>query len=237
VLRVFLLGLALISSAMAMSQNTVENRLNRNLTGISNDGYKKRLLLDNTSLTHAFLTHKLSTDSYQNNLISNPFASMQKSNPLMWNHDISDTTKLSPHFSVTPTNSQTTYVGLGSYNNIGTTLKWQPTGELALEGSAFISRQLGYMSFSRQVVYGASLGVNYNLTDKCQLNLRGQYVAPGMNDPFLNKSNMFPKTNIGAELQFTPQKNLKFVTGVEYQHNQLEQKWETKSGGKVTIGF
>ncbi len=214
----------LLSSAMAMSQNTIENRLKRNLTGISDDGYKKRLLLDNASMTNTFMSHKSPIDSYQNNL-------------LMWNYKISDTTKLSPHFSVTPTNSQTTYVGLGSYNNIGTTLKWQPTDELALEGSAFISRQLGYMLFTRQVVCGATLGVNYNLTDKCQLNLRGQYVAPGVNDPFLNKSNMFPKTNIGAELQFTPQKNLKFVTGVEYQHNQLEQKWETKSGGKVTIGF
>lgn len=208
-----------------MSQNTFENRLYRNPTGISNptrilnDGFKKTLLLDNTTLTR-----KLSPGLYQNN-------------PLMWNHDISDTTKLSSRFSVTPMNNQTTHIGLGSYNNIGASLNWKSTDELSLEGSAFISRQLGYMSFSQKVVYGASLGVNYNLTDKCQLNLRGQYVAPGMNDPFLKKSNLFPTTNIGAELQFTPQKNLKIVTGVVYQHNQLEQKWETKSGGKVTIGF
>jgi len=230
VLRVFLLGLTLISSVMAMSQNTFENRLYRNPTGISNptrilnDGYRMPLLPDNTSLTYTFLTHKLSTGLYQNN-------------PLMWNHNISDTTKLSPHFSVIPMNNKTTHVGLGSYNNVGSSLKWEPTKEMSLEGSAFISRQLGYMTFSRQVVYGASLGVNYNLSDKCQLNLQGQYVAPGVNDPFLNKSNMFPKTNIGAELQFTPQKNLKIVTGVVYQHNQFEQKWETKSGSKLTIGF
>lgn len=234
---------------MAISQNTVENKVKSNptgtinptgisnLTGISIDGYKKPFLFDNTSLTHSYFTNNLSTDFYQNNLSSNPFNHMQRNNPLTWNHNFSDTTKLSPHLSLTPINIQNTYIGLGSYNNIGSTLKWMPTDELSLEGSAFISRQLGYNLFSRQLVYGANASLNYNLTDKCQLNLRGQYVAPGNNDPFLNKSNLFPQTNIGAELQFSPQKNLKFVTGVEYRQNQLEQKWETRSGGKVTFGF
>jgi len=222
---------------MAMSQNTIENKVYRNPTGISNppriinDGYTMPLL------DYTFLTHKLSTGSYQSELFSDPYTRIQKANPLMWNHNLSDTTKLSPRFSVTPINNQTTYIGLGSYNNIGTSFMWKPTDELSLEGSAFISRQLGYVLYSRQVVYGANVMLNYNLTDKCQLNLRGQYVAPGTNDPFLNKSDLFPQTNIGAELQFTPQKNLKFVTGVEYRHNQMEQKWETRSGGKVTFGF
>jgi hypothetical protein len=254
-----------MSSVMAMSQNTIENKTIRNPTGIpnpagipnpsgilnptpnSNDSNKLPFLSDNislfrVSLTHKYLinthlTNKLSADFYPNNLGSNPYISMQKSNPLMWNHDLSDTTRLSPRFSVTPINKQTTYVGLGSYNNVGTSLKWKPTNALSLEGSAFISRQLDYNLFSQQMVYGASAMLNYNLTNKCHLNLWGQYVAPSANDPFLNKSNLFPKTNIGAELQFSPQKNLKIVTGVEYRQNQLDQKWETRSGGKVTFGF
>lgn len=50
-------------------------------------------------------------------------------------------------------------------------------------------------------------------------------------------SGLYPKTSIGTALIVEPRKNVKVGAGVEYQQNQKKQKWESQSGGRVSIGF
>ncbi len=157
-------------------------------------------------------------------------------NPLIWNVNLNDTTS-QPRFLFTPFNQEVRYFGLGSYNNIGASFLWMLTGRLSLDGSAFISKQYGFVLASNQGAYGASLGLNYKLTNILQLRLYGQYVTPANEDPFINASDLFSKTKAGAELIVEPKDNLKFGGGVEYQYNQKEQNWKPKTGAKISVGF
>lgn len=125
--------------------------------------------------------------------------------------------------------------GLSYYNNIGISSLWMPIDNLFIEGGAFISLQKTL--YSGELLYGARGVLSYNLTDILQLRLWGQYISPSNNDPLKEISGLYPKTSIGGALITEPAKNVKVGAGVEYQHNQRNQKWESRSGGKVTFGF
>ncbi|MDR2914613.1 MAG: hypothetical protein LBV74_07260 [Tannerella sp.] len=197
---------------------------------------------------------RLSNGTYKNSQFSNP----ELFNPLVlpafllyhpvspytsafgntaaWNLSLNDSTFRS-RFLFAPFNEQVSYIGFGSYNNIGASLMWMPVRRLSIDGSFFLSKQYGNILFSDQISYGASVGLNYHFTDKMYLSIWGQYFAPVADDPFLETNSLFMKTKVGGALIVEPTGNLKFGVGVEYQHNQKEQKWESESGGKVSIGF
>lgn len=222
----------LVSSIVVMAQNSDESGkvpLFKDSIGFSNDTYKNPQfsspeLFNSLVLTTLSLYHPAS-----------PYTSAFN-NTIAWNLSFNDST-YRPRFLFSLFNRQATYVGLGNYNNIGASLMWMPTSRLSIDGSIFLSKQYGYILFSNQIAYGASMGLNYRFTDKTQLSLWGQYITPTNNDPFLDTSGLFMKTKVGGALIVEPVENLKLGAGIEYQHNQKEQKWESKSGGKVSIGF
>jgi len=179
----------------------------------------------------------LYTDLFSPNLFISPYASGLRFNPTMRNYNWSDTTKSSAYLSIFPFNQHTTYIGLGEYNNIGSSLLWTPTNKLTIETSAFISKQFGYVLPSRQILYGTGVVLSYAMTDKLLFRIWGQYVTPGNNDLFLNVNSLFPKTNIGADLHYKMNQKIGVGVGVEYQYDKKESTWKQESGGKLKIGF
>ena len=147
---------------------------------------------------------------------------------------LNDSTKIS-RIQFSPFNQGMVQPGLGYYNNIGISSLWMPLDNLFIEGGTFISLQK--TPYSGELLYGVRGVLSYNLTDILQLRLWGQYISPSNNDPLKEISGLYPKTNIGGALITEPAKNVKVGAGVEYQHNQRNQKWESRSGGKVTFGF
>lgn len=147
---------------------------------------------------------------------------------------LNDSTKIS-RIQFSPFNSRVVLPGLGYYNNIGISSLWVPTDNLFLEGSTFINLQKSPNSC--EILYGVRGELNYNLTELLQFKLWGQYISPSNNDPFKEISELYPKTSIGGTLIGEPAKNVKVGIGVEYQHNQINQKLESRSGGKIIVGF
>ncbi|MGV8096732.1 MAG: hypothetical protein AB2L24_33160 [Mangrovibacterium sp.] len=131
------------------------------------------------------------------------------------------------------------YPGLGDYQNFGGTLgKINFTNDLTLDYSAFISAQYGYLFSSKQIIFGSNLLFRFAVTDKLQFLTWGQYVTTGNSpDPTFNMRTFFPKTNIGAGLQYNSSEKAKIKFGVEYQYDQGDKIWKPESGGKVLINF
>jgi len=147
---------------------------------------------------------------------------------------LNDSTKIS-RIQFSPFNQRIVLPGLGYYNNIGISSLWVPIDNLFLEGGTFISLQKSPNSC--EVLYGVRGELNYNLTELLQFKLWGQYISPSNNDPFKEISELYPRTSIGGTLIGEPAKNVKVGIGIEYQHNQINQKLESRSGGKITVGF
>lgn len=237
--NIFLWSMALISIVVPAMPATAQNNneevetisLPEGSTQLPDSTFKPQLSSEVTISSPI-----LSTKWLNSNLFLYP-ASMLKHNPLMWNYNLNDTTKLPSRFFYIPFNQQVTYFGLGSYNNIGASLLWTPSNKLSLDVKAFISKQFGYVSPSRQILYGTGLMLNYAITDKLLFHAWGQYVTPNNNDPFLNMNNLFPKTNVGADLQYQTTQKTEVGVGIEYQYDKKTSTWKPEAGGKVKIGF
>lgn len=223
-----------ITAIPATAQNTNEKRETISLPEkpSQNETFNPQLLLEPTGSFPM-----LSTDLFSSNLFLSPYASMLRYNPAIWNYNLNDTTKWSTYLSLIPFNQQTTHIGVGEYNNIGTSLLWSPTNKLSINTSVFISKQFGYIFPSRQTLCGTEIMLSYALTDKLLFRIWEQYVTPGKNDLFLNMNNLFPKTNIGADLQYKVNQKIGIGVGIEYQYDKKESTWKSESGGKVKIGF
>jgi hypothetical protein len=131
------------------------------------------------------------------------------------------------------------YLGLGDYQNFGGTLgSFNLTNKFALDYGAFISAQYGYLFSTHQIVWGSNFLLHYAITNKLQLQTRGQYVTPGnSSDPTFNMRTFFPTTNFGAGLQYDSNENTKIKVGIEYQYDQSDKTWKSESGGKVFFKF
>lgn len=165
-----------------------------------------------------------------------PYTNILSSNPALWNYDLSDSKKFLNNFFYVLFNQREVYMGLGGYENSGASLKWIPTNNLSLEAKAFFNKQYGYNLSSFHTSLGMGLLFNYRITDRLKLHLWGQYITPGNTDPFLNSS-LFPKTNVGAELQYKATKKTDIGIGVEFMYDNKRRTWKSESGGKVKIGF
>lgn len=80
-------------------------------------------------------------------------------------------------------------------------------------------------------------GLNYDITNKLQLSVYGQYMLNNSEDPFLSSDNHLSKTNAGSFLNYNPKENSKIGVGIEYQYDQRENKWKSEGKGRVSIGF
>lgn len=231
----FVLLMSIVTTAIPVTaQNYNEKRETNSLPEKlpQNGTYNPQFLLEPTGSFSV-----LSTDLFSPDLLLSPYNRVLRYNPTIWNYNLNDTTKWSTRLSLIPFNQLKTHIGLGEYNNIGTSLLWSPTNTLSINTSAFISKQFGYVFSSRQTLYGTNAMLSYVLTDKLLFRIWGQYVTPGSNDPFLNVNNLLPKTSVGADLQYKVNRKIDLGVGVEYQYDKKESTWKSESGGKVKIGF
>ncbi len=216
----------------AQSEMKVKLPVSEKSEGISNE-----ILSTYPKSDPTFSNFSLSLDSYRANSLFNLYRTALRYDPSYINYDMSKNYKLSKKFFLTPYNRQTTYLGLGHYNNIGTSFKWIPLSRYSIESEAFLSLQYGYTLFSKQISYGYNLRFNYDITHNLLLTIYGQYMINGSKDPFLNYSNEFPQSNVGLFLHYAPKENSKIGIGVEYQYDQYNQKWKPEAKGKVSLGF
>ena len=160
---------------------------------------------------------------------------MPKFRSALLNYSNKETHKLSSNFAFSFYNKQMTYPILNNYNTVGTSIRWSPFNNLSIEGGGFLSKQYGHILFSRHITYGYNWILNYDITNRLQFSIFGQYIINSNNDPFMNLNKEVPRTSMGAALQYKANENTKIGVGVEYQYNQFDRKWESDS--KVFIGF
>lgn len=230
-----LFSITLLSPLMhirAQNEMKITVPISEKFEGISNDILSTYPKSDST-----FSNFSLYLDLYRINPLLNLHRTALRYNPSYLNYDMSKNYKLSKKLFLAPYNRQTTYLGLGHYNNIGASVKWTPVSRFSIENEAFLSLQYGYTLFSKQISYGYNLRFNYDITHNLLLTIYGQYMINESKDPFLNYSNEFPKSNVGVFLHYTPKENSKIGIGMEYQYDQYNQKWKPEAKGKVSLGF
>lgn len=229
---IFLIGI-IIPITSVTAQNNKEDILLLLEKPIQTDKEVKSMLLPDSKTSFPVVYPELSTT----NMFLLPYGNALKLNTILGDCNLSDTTKFLKHFSYIPFNEHKTYVGFGKYNNIGTSLFWVPTDKLSLEAKIYISKQFGYILASRHISVGTGLMLNYDITDRLRFRIGGQYLNSDNTDPFLNMNNLFPKTNIGVDLQYKTTEKMEVGVGLEYQYNNKTNTWKPESKGKVKIGF
>ena len=216
----------------AQSEKKITVPLSEKSEGISNEGLSTYFKSDST-----FSKFGLYLDLHRINPLLNLYRNALRYTPNYLNYDMSKNYKLSQKLYLTPYNRQITYLGLGNYNNIGASLKWTPLSRFSIESGVFLSLQYGYTLFSKQISYGYNWSLNYDVTHNLQLNIYGQHMMNKNKDPFLDYSNLLPKTNVGTSLEYKSQDNSKIGVGMEYQYDRRNQKWKPEAKGKVSFGF
>lgn len=177
------------------------------------------------------------SNTFEMTSLSSP-SMLFKNNPVLWNYDLSDTDKLSKRLSVTSFRQQAIYSGLGDYTNIGATFRWSPSkSKFSIDAGGFAGTQHGYMVFSQQTIWGTNMGLNYEISPKFQLSLKGQYVNSSNIDPFLYQNRFFLNTNVGLFAEYKPTKNLSLGFGLLYLYESMKRNWSPQGGVRVTFYF
>ncbi len=142
-------------------------------------------------------------------------------------------------FDDTWNNTIPLYPGLGNYQNFGGTLgKINYHKVFVVEYGAFINTKYGYLLSSSRIAFGANLLFKYNITERLQFLVWGQFLTPDHDfDHVVGRTTFFPGTSLGSALQYNSNENTKIKVGVEYQYNQAEKAWKAESGGKVSFHF
>lgn len=131
------------------------------------------------------------------------------------------------------------FPGLADYKNYGGTLGGvKLMQDWGLSYGAFFSKQHDYHLSAKQIVFGGNLMLQYQLSDRLQFLLEGQYVTKGEgNSPLFKESALFPASHVASGLKYDAGKQSSISVGVEYQYNKQEKRWKPESGGKMLFKF
>ncbi|MDR1882103.1 MAG: hypothetical protein LBR26_04895 [Prevotella sp.] len=128
--------------------------------------------------------------------------------------------------------------GLGDINNTGVALHWSPFNKLSVEARGFLSMQYGYILFSKSATYGASLKLNYELNNKLNFYVWGQYMFNRNNDPFLKYMYTQPKTGLGLGIEYKPTQNMNIGISAGKQEDIIDKgKYNITIEGKAGLKF
>lgn len=128
--------------------------------------------------------------------------------------------------------------GLGDIYNTGLALHWSPFNKLSVEARGFLSMQYGYVLFSKATTYGASLKLNYELNNKLNFYIWGQYMFNRNNDPFMKYMYTQPKTGFGLGLEYKPAQNMNIGISVSKQEDIIDKrKYNIMIEGKAGLKF
>lgn len=229
-----LLILVCVLDTPLRAQNSVENET---LISSPESSYLDVMYKNIKLKEHSSSPISSSYEPYDMNPFSTP-AKLFKNNTVLWNYNSQNTKKLSKQFSLTSYGQQVKALGLGDYNNMGANFKWSPSKSLfSLDAGGFVGTQHGYMFFSQQTLLGANLNLNYEISPKFQLSLKGQYVNSSNINPFLFQNNFFLNTNVGLFAEYRPSKNLSLGFGLLYLYEEMKKNWSLQGGIRVTFYF
>jgi hypothetical protein len=131
---------------------------------------------------------------------------------------------------------QQLFIGLGSYYNLMSSIKWTPSDKFAIEGGLLFSRQFGFLNSSRTDLWGANVGISYNITKQLQFKYWGLYMTPNK-DIFLGFPSFLPGKSTGASLLYKLTEKTKIGTKIEYQYNNKTNSWNSETNNTLSIGL
>lgn len=167
-----------------------------------------------------------------------PYQNFMIYSPLALDLDNRTVFQLAQKLYLTLYDTQEAYIGLGKTENRGFDLIFMADNGFSMEIGMFYILQYGYILNSKNRGHGYRLKANYDITNKLQLSIYGQYLLMQEKiDPFLNYMNIMPKTHIGTSINYKPKKNTDIGVNIEYQYDKINKEWKPDAKGKVTIGF
>ncbi|HUX53732.1 MAG TPA: hypothetical protein VMV56_04920 [Williamwhitmania sp.] len=131
---------------------------------------------------------------------------------------------------------QVTHIAYGEYYQINGGLRWLPNNKLSVDVGSFLSRQYDYVTAARSDILGINTKTSYNLTNKIQFNIFGQYTAPSQKNFFYGNS-LFPNSTVGSSLLFNLKNRTQIDMGVKYRYYENKMSWNIESVGKISVGF
>jgi len=186
------------------------------------------------SVTSLINFNRIMHQDFDYNYLSQP--EIMRNQPLIHDFNKSNTDRLFDNFTISGSSIKSTYVGLGEYSKLGIGLKWNPYSKLSVDVGSFFIRQYNFRFELRSDLYGINTKTNYDLTDKLQFNIYGQYIeSPRSN--FFKGNILFPNSNIGSSLLYKVKKQTQIELGVKYQYYEFKNIWDIGSVSKISFGF
>lgn len=195
---------------------------NKSLVGIqANDSLRDGIIFNTNCL-------------YRQSVI-NPF--LKYNNTTLWNNEPMYYLTLN-RLKLSPYEQKVISWGLGDINNTGIALHWFPSNKFSIEARGFLSMQYGYMLFSNSATYGASLKLNYELNNKLNFHIWGQYMFNRNNDPFMKYMYTQPKTGFGLGIEYKPSQNMNIGISVGKQEDIIDKRrYNITIEGKAGVKF
>jgi hypothetical protein len=159
-------------------------------------------------------------------------------NPLTFEFNNTQKDQLNNRFFILSKGKKTTYMGLGGYTQLSSSLGWQSSNKLAIDVGGFVVQQFESATLSQRNMMGVGIRTKYDLTDNVQFNSWGQYASSGANNNTLVGFNtLFPHSGIGSSVSVRIKSLSKIEGGVEYQYNESTKVWNLESQGRISLHF
>lgn len=158
-------------------------------------------------------------------------------NPLPFEFNNVQKDQITNRFFILSKGKKTTYMGLGGYTQLSSSLGWQSSKKLTIDAGGFVVQQFESATLSQRNMMGASIGTKYDLTDKVQFNSWGQYASSDENNTLAGFNSLFPHSGIGSSVSVRIKSLSKIEGGVEYQYNESTKVWNLESQGRISLHF
>jgi len=166
-----------------------------------------------------------------------PNSGFVTSNPLTFDFNNAQKNQLANRFFILNTGKKVTYMGMGEFTQLNSSLGWQPSKKLTIDAGGFVGRQFEFATLSQNDILGASFRTKYDLTGKVQFNSWGQYASSGDNNTLAGFNTLFPHSGIGSSVSVRIKNLSKIEGGVEYQYNESTKVWNLESQGRISLHF
>ena len=181
-------------------------------------------------------THSISTASLKKQ-ITYSYSVFATNSALTFEFNNTQKDQLNNRFFVLSKGKKTTYMGLGGYTQLSSSLGWQSSKKLTIDGGVFVVQQFESATLSQRNMMGVGIRTKYDLTDKVQFNSWGQYASSGENNTLAGFNSLFPHSGIGSSVSVRIKSLSKIEGGVEYQYNESTKVWNLESQGRISLHF
>jgi len=160
------------------------------------------------------------------------------SDPLSFDFNITQSDQITNRLFILSNGKKVTYLGLGEFTQLSSSLGWQPAKKLTIDAGGFVGKQFEFATLSQHDMMGVGIRTKYDLTHKVQFNSWGQYASSGANNNTLAGFNsLFPHSGIGSSVSVRIKNLSKIEGGVEYQYNESTKVWNLESQGRLSLHF